>query len=76
MRLMQRIRDSIKNECFPEFAKNYVINFYSSQNENSKETHDSDDSELPHNNDKKENNNVPEWVVNALKSVNIHIFDD
>lgn len=73
---MQRIRDSIKNECFPEFAKNYVINFYSSQNENSKETNASDDSELPHKNDKKENKNVPEWVVNALKSVNIHIFDD
>jgi hypothetical protein len=63
MRLMQRIRDSIKNESFPQFVKDYVLNYYSDNaNENGKESCIIIGK-----------SNVPEWIVDALKSVNIDL---
>lgn len=53
MRLMTRIRESIKNDSFSEFTKNFLKRFYSTENKNEK---------------------IPEWVINALKSVNITIL--
>ena len=61
MRLMQRIRDSIKSDTFPAFVRSFVLNYYAN-NKNSKET-------------EKYNagTGVPDWVVNALNEVNIEI---
>jgi hypothetical protein len=61
MRLMKRIRDSINGDCFPQFVRSFVLNYYSKNK--SKETENS-------------NGNVPEWVLNALKKVNIDLLDN
>ena len=60
---MQRIRDSIKNETFPQFVKDYVLNYYADNaNENGKEKCKAIGKVK-----------VPEWIVDALESVNIDL---
>ncbi|KAK2577326.1 hypothetical protein KPH14_003455 [Odynerus spinipes] len=49
MKLMKDIRESIKEQKYPEFVQNYMLNVYP---------------------DKK----YPEWIINALKSVNIALL--
>ena len=62
MRLMQRIRDSIKNDTFPDFVKKFVRNYYSHEkNHEVKKTG--------------EQVNIPEWVINSLNAVNIYVLD-
>lgn len=46
LRLMRNIRESIKEDKFPEFVKNFMSNLYPDKN-------------------------FPNWVVDALKAVNI-----
>ena len=75
MRLMQRIRDSILNDCFPEFAKKFIRNYYLNQAENVSKLLDKDN----RNSEQSSSNNepkIPEWVVNALKEVNIDILEE
>lgn len=49
MKLMKDIRESIKQQKYPEFVQNYMLNVYP---------------------DKK----YPEWIVNALQTVNITLL--
>jgi hypothetical protein len=72
MRLMQRVRDSIKNDTFPEFVKNYVRNYYSNKNNNKNQ---SENEQQNGKSDNKNDYNIPEWVVNSLMSVNINVLD-
>lgn len=58
---MNRIRESIKNDKFPEFAKNFIINYFSYENDKSNNL---------------KTKNIPNWIVQALKSVNIEIKQD
>ena len=53
MRLMRRMRESIKNDCFDKFVINFVKNYYIKSEEN------------------KEDNRIPEWIIDALGAVNI-----
>ena len=89
MRLMQRIRDSIKNDCFPKFIREYVLNYYSSSqketiDENSKNSKENcadngnQDTELKNASNDKEKymKRIPEWVMNALKSVNVNLLEE
>lgn len=55
---MRRIRESIKNNNFQEFAKNFIKNFFSSESYKSNNSY---------------TQNIPDWIVKALKSVNIEI---
>ncbi len=78
MRLMQRVRDSIKNGTFPEFVKNYVRNYYSNKNNNKNEIekpNGQSDYKNEQNSTRENDYNIPEWVVNSLKSVNINVLD-
>ena len=70
MRLMQRIRDAIKNECFPEFVVKFIRNYYAKCN-------------YPPNNANSDSHggetvsnkfNIPDWVVNALNAVSIDVL--
>lgn len=75
MRLMQRIRDSIRNDCFPQFVKKFIKNYYLSPAENvtkllEKESKNEKDDE------KSSEPKIPDWVINALKEVNINVLDD
>ena len=63
MRLMKRIRDSINDDCFPQFVRSFVLNYYSKNKSKETEVENS-------------NGNVPEWVLNALKKVNIDLLDN
>jgi hypothetical protein len=86
MRLMERIRTSIKNECFPEFIRKFVLNYYSSNqkekivtetNKNSKENcSESKESELKESESESNTKKIPEWVINALKSVNVDLSQE
>ena len=76
MRLMQRVRDSIKNDKFPEFVKNYVRNYYSNSKNNNKNENEKQSDDKEHNKPETTNDySIPEWVVNSLKSVNINVLD-
>ena len=59
---MQRIRDSIKNDSFPDFVIKFVRNYYS--HEKNHEVKKAGQTV-----------NIPEWVVNSLKAVNINVLD-
>ncbi|CAF1534843.1 unnamed protein product [Rotaria sp. Silwood1] len=48
MRLMSRIRQSIIEERFPDFIKEFVSNYY-------------------------QDKDIPQWIINSLKSVNIEL---
>ena len=86
MRLMERIRASIKNECFPEFIRKFVRNYYSSNqketivtetNKISKENcSESKESELNEIESESNTKKIPEWVINALKSVNVDLSQE
>jgi membrane-associated HD superfamily phosphohydrolase len=89
MRLMERIRESIKNDKFPQFVKDYVNNYYSNstgdnnyknkkEKENQTETpgdqikaKKEEDENIINNNNK----NIPQWVIDALNSVNINVLE-
>lgn len=86
---MQRIRNSIKNDCFPKFIREYVLNYYSSsqketideKSKTSKENsadNGSEETDFKNISNYKEKNmkRVPEWVMNALKSVNVNLLDE
>lgn len=86
---MKRIRESIKNECFPEFVKKFIQNYYLNLNKDSKTKTKTTKNEEPE--DKKQEEaskedekdspacsnqfNIPEWVINALNEVNINVLD-
>ncbi len=69
---MQRIRDSIKNECFPEFVKSFVRNYYSNPKNvmQIKEKDTADELQNP-----KNEYNIPGWVINALNAVNVNVLE-
>lgn len=69
MRLMQRIRDSIKNDCFPVFVKKFIRNYYATESGEGTDKNDK-------NNLSTNAYNIPEWVVNALNAVNIKVLED
>jgi hypothetical protein len=84
MRLMQRIRDAIKEKRFPSFVVEFVRTYYSSNCENDvkankrneeKESIDNFETSLIKENTKNKYN-IPEWVVNALNSVNIDVLKE
>ena len=56
MRLMKRMREAIKNECFDKFVINFVKNYYKKNEEDG---------------DKGEDKNIPNWIIEALGAVNI-----
>ena len=87
---MQRIRDSIKNDCFPEFVKKFVQNYYSNEknHENKKqfeEMKNSDDGKKSDEDSadiltekaqtKRNKVKIPDWVVNSLNAVNINVLE-
>ncbi|CAF0797608.1 unnamed protein product [Brachionus calyciflorus] len=76
MRLMQRIRDAIKNDTFPDFVRNFVRNYYSSGKNSNDTTSKNDKTEEISENKRGEKliDGIPEWVVNSLKSVNINVL--
>lgn len=67
---MQRIRDSIENNSFPSFVRSYVRNYYSKNKTLNKEPVENAKENV------NENNNIPEWVINSLKAVNIDLFEN
>ena len=67
---MQRIRDSIENNSFPSFVRSYVRNYYSKNKTLNKEPVEKAKENV------NENNNIPEWVINSLKAVNIDLFEN
>lgn len=73
MRLMQRIRDAIMNECFPAFVKTFLRNYYSNP-KNAMQIKEKDTLTV----DKTEPNkfNIPGWVLNAMNGVNINLLED
>lgn len=77
MRLMQRIRDSIKNDSFPDFVKKFVRNYYAnSKNFSQIKQRDSLAEQNVTSSDYKENKfNIPQWVVNALEAVNVNVLE-
>jgi hypothetical protein len=77
MRLMQRIRDSIKNDCFPSFVKNFVHNYYSNgKNSEAKKPNENNGNDKKTEENIQDNQtNIPQWVINALNSVNINVLD-
>jgi queuine/archaeosine tRNA-ribosyltransferase len=48
MRLMSRIRQSIIDQRFPDFIKEFVATYY-------------------------QDKDIPQWVINSLKTVNIDL---
>jgi hypothetical protein len=84
MRLMQRIRDAIKEKRFPSFVIGFVRNYYSNNKENLKTTEKRQNQKESINADEtklekeisKNKYNIPEWVVLALNSVNIDVLKD
>jgi hypothetical protein len=76
MRLMQRVRDSIKNDCFPEFAKQFIRNYYANSKGAKESTNE--DNKKPFTKQELNNNQykIPDWVVNALNAVNINVLED
>ena len=64
---MQRIRDSIKNDTFPQFVKKFVHNYF--KNFSEAKTNEAKDA-------KNAEDYIPEWVVNSLKSVNINVLEE
>ena len=68
MRLMQRIRDSIKNETFPAFVKSFVKTYYNTTTDVC-----TNDSKIT--TSEEENKKIPDWVVDSLKSVNINVLE-
>jgi hypothetical protein len=73
MRLMQRIRDAIMNDCFPEFVKKFLRNYYFNP-KNAMQIKEKDTLSQ----DKTEPNkfNIPRWVINAMNAVNINLLED
>ena len=69
MRLMKRLRESIRNDCFPEFVKKFIRNYYLSPSGNVSKVLDRDS-------DKSQEAKIPDWVVNALKEVNINVLEE
>ena len=78
MRLMQRIRDAIKNDCFPDFVKKFVRNYYAnSKNFAQIKQRDSlTEQNVTSSDDTKNKFNIPQWVINALKAVNIKVLEN
>ena len=91
MRLMQRIKDSIKNDCFPAFVKAFVRNYYSNPKNSEVKTKIADAKAAESSSEKKtesstaESNEslpsgkrirIPDWVKNSLSAVNINVSED
>ncbi len=84
MRLMSRIRESIKNNCFPEFVKKFVRNYYSNEkNHETLKKKSNENEEIETNNSTQQtagsdqvDNHIPQWVVNALNAVNINVLEN
>lgn len=82
---MRRIRDAIKNECFPEFVRKFMQNYFYNLNKENKQVNlekETEDAEKKERNSVTTENsclnnkfNIPDWVVNALKEVNIDVLD-
>ena len=70
MRLMQRIRDSIQNDCFPAFVRSFVLNYYSKNKLFKKEKSTENSNQVE--NEKK----ITDWVINSLKAVNIDLYEN
>jgi hypothetical protein len=66
---MQRIRDSIKNDCFPAFVRSFVRNYYVKNKTINKES-------LENDKQMESEKNIPDWVINSLKAVNIDLLED
>ena len=69
MRLMQRIRNSIKNDCFPAFVRSFVRNYYAKNKTINKQS-------LENDKQMESEKNIPNWVINSLKAVNIDLLED
>jgi hypothetical protein len=78
MRLMKRIRESIKNDTFPTFVKKFIRNYYSNQTKDMKlNKRIGEDQQQPSTSvDSANKFNIPEWVVNSLNAVNINVLED
>ena len=69
---MQRIRDSIKQDKFPQFVIDFIRNYYAKCNypkpagKNGEEANGREECTNEY--------NIPDWVVNALKTVNIDVL--
>ena len=83
MRLMKRIREAIKEDKFPEFVRRFMQNYYTNLNKENKrgkinnggenEKEDGDTSKPS--NETSNQFNIPDWVINSLKAVNIDVLD-
>jgi hypothetical protein len=82
MRLMQRVRDAIKEDRFPEFATNFIRNYYSPTvaaaiARNGEVTAEAENSLNRRNGEVSSNKfNIPDWIVNALNAVNINVLTE
>lgn len=80
MRLMRRIRESIKNDQFPSFVKKFIHNYYANQKTKADTVNNAEENKNQDNNEAASTNankhNIPDWVINSLKEVNINVLED
>ncbi len=79
MRLMQRVRDAIKEDRFPEFVVDFMRNYFSPKETdvNGEALNDATNSLNRRNAETSSNKyNIPDWIVNALDAVNIDVLVD
>jgi hypothetical protein len=77
MRLMQRVRDAIKEDRFPAFVLGFMRNYFSPKevDANGEAVNDATNSLNRRNAETSSNKfNIPDWIVNALNAVNIDVL--